>query len=114
MLKRKSTNSQCESKSFSILSGICRLLFFLSLVPLVVPETAAARQSLLSQPFAVRNQNPFMVVHGLPAGFSADLLPACESSLQLQYDITNHSKRSETPEESIILDGETYRVALIY
>jgi hypothetical protein len=55
-----------------------------------------------------------MVVHGLPAGSSADLLPAGESSLRLQYDITNHSKRSETAEESIILDGETYRAALIY
>jgi hypothetical protein len=86
----------------------------LSLAALVVSETAVAQQSLLNEPFAVRNQNPFMVVHGLPAAASADLLPPGESSLQLQYDITNHSKSSETADESIILDGETYRATLIY
>jgi len=114
VLKRKSTNTQYQSKLASMFRGGCRLRYWLSLSALLIAETAAAQQSLLNEPFTVRNQNPFMVVHGLPAAASADLLPVGESSLQLQYDITNHSKSSETADESITLDGETYRATLVY
>jgi hypothetical protein len=114
VLQRKFTTTQCKLKSFSMMRIGYRVLCCLSLVPLLSAEASAARQSPLSAPFAVRNQNPFIVVHGLPATSSAKLLPMGESSLRLQYDITNHSKRSGTAEESIVLDGETYRATLTY
>jgi hypothetical protein len=75
---------------------------------------AAAEPSSAIEPFSGRNLNPFIFIHGLPAATAAELLPFGESSLQLQLDIGNHSKGANTPEESIILDGETYRAALIY
>lgn len=84
------------------------------MLTLAFASMAVAQQKPLTEPFAVRNQNPFILVHGLPNATAAELLPPGESSLQLQFDITNHSKGSQTPQESIILDGETYRTALIY
>ncbi len=75
---------------------------------------AVAQQSLLTEPFAVRNQNPFILVYGLPATEPAEVLATGESSLQLRFDLTNNSKTSESSQERVILDGETYRTALIY
>ncbi len=75
---------------------------------------AVAQQSLLTEPFAVRNQNPFILVYGLPATAPAEVLATGESSLQLRFDLTNNSKTSESSQERVILDGETYRTALIY
>ncbi|MEJ2454539.1 MAG: DUF3187 family protein [Candidatus Thiodiazotropha sp.] len=75
---------------------------------------AVAQQDLLSEPFSVRNQNPFIIVYGLPSAVPSELLTEDESSLQLQFDVSNNSKGSETPEELIVLDGETYRLAMIY
>jgi hypothetical protein len=75
---------------------------------------AFAQQELLSEPFSVKNQNPFIIVYGLPGAAPSDLLTEGDSSLQLQFDASNHSKGSERPEEVIVLDGETYRLAMIY
>ncbi len=75
---------------------------------------AFAQQEMLSEPFNVRNQNPFIIVYGLPGAAPTRLLTGGESSLQIQFDVSNHSKGSETPQEHIVLDGESYRLALIY
>jgi hypothetical protein len=58
--------------------------------------------------------NPFALIHGLPAASSSALLAADESSLQLTGDIANNSVQSESDGERIRLDGETYRLALIW
>jgi hypothetical protein len=75
---------------------------------------ALAQDHLLKEPFNVRNQNPSILVYGLPGCSSTDLLSVGESSLQLRFDASNHSKSSDTPQERITLDGETYRMAMIY
>lgn len=88
------------------------LACYLGAFLLVFSAMAAANPP--TEPFAVKNMNPFVLVYGLPTATSADLLSMGESSLQLQFDIINHSTTSGTPLEQIILDGETYRAALIY
>ncbi len=94
-------------------AGFC-LTFCVGILAWVTGAAVAAEQSPLIEPFTVRNQNPFILVHGLPAATAAGLLSPEESSLQLQLDISNHSVGDTTPHESIVLDGETYRAALIY
>jgi hypothetical protein len=58
--------------------------------------------------------NPFALIYGLPAASSSRLLPANESSLQLTGDVSNNSIQSDSDGERIRLDGETYRLALIW
>jgi hypothetical protein len=92
----------------SALAGLLGVIVLWFVVP------AVAQQSLWTEPFAVRNQNPLILVYGLPATAPAELVATGESSLQLQFDLTNNSKISESSRERVILDGETYRTALIY
>ena len=73
-----------------------------------------AEESWKTAPFAVANPNPFILVHGLPATAPARLLPGGSSSLQLQVDLANNSMTSTEKGESISLDGETYRMRLIW
>jgi hypothetical protein len=58
--------------------------------------------------------NPFVLVYGLPTASSSYLLPPNESSLQLTGDVANNSIQSDSDGERIRLDGETYRLALIW
>jgi hypothetical protein len=88
------------------------LFVYMGMVLLARP--AFAQQHLLNEPFTVRNQNPFILVHGLPGATTADLLQMGESSLQVRLDSSNHSKTSDNPYEQITLDGETYRMAMFY
>jgi len=74
----------------------------------------ASEESWSAAPFAVSNPNPFILIHGLPATATARLLPDGASSLQLQVDLANNSISSSTSDESISLDGETYRARLIW
>jgi hypothetical protein len=96
--------------------AFCRRVLwpFIYMGALLLAGPVPAQQHLLNEPFTVRNQNPFILVYGLPGATSTDLLPMDESSLQLRLDSSNHSKTSDTPREQIILDGETYRTAMIY
>jgi hypothetical protein len=58
--------------------------------------------------------NPFALIFGLPVASSSRLLPAKESSLRLTGDMANNSIQSDSDSERIRLDGETYRLALIW
>lgn len=73
-----------------------------------------AQSDLLREPFAVRNQNPFVITYGLPVSTSPIQLQPDASSLQLRLDITNNSKDAATSREEIVLDGETYAATLVY
>ena len=63
-------------------------------------------------PFAIRDLNPFIQVFGLPPFDPAELVPAGHARLQLAFDLANNAKLGSGPNESITLDGETYRLAL--
>jgi hypothetical protein len=65
-------------------------------------------------PFHVRNMNPFCLIYGLPAASSSDLLAPNETVLQLNADIANNSIHSNSDEEEVRLDGETYRLGLVW
>jgi hypothetical protein len=100
-----------------VIFAFCRrvLLPFVYMgMALLLSRSALAQQPLLKEPFMVRNQNPFILVYGLPGSTAADLLPMDESSLQLHLDMSNFSKTSNAPQEQVTLDGETYRMAMNY
>jgi len=92
----------------SLLSGAIAAMALFSF------DSAFAETNPLSEPFAVKHQNPFILIYGLPAASAARLLPSGASSWQLQFDASNHSKTSSSSTEEIVLDGETYRTTLSY
>jgi hypothetical protein len=90
------------------------LVSVLVLLLVWAPGAVLAQSEFLTEPFAVRNQNPFVLAYGLPVSTSPELLPPDVASLQLRLDITNNSKDANTAREEIVLDGETYNTALVY
>jgi hypothetical protein len=88
--------------------------YLLGLLLIGLPGAVLAQSPQLSEPFAVRNQNPFVLAYGLPISSAPDRLAQDAYSLQLQLDITNNSKDARTSREQIVLDGETYSTALVY
>ncbi|MFC1748123.1 DUF3187 family protein [Pseudomonadota bacterium] len=63
-------------------------------------------------PFSIKNQNPFIQIYGLPATEPAELLAAGQRTTDVFLDITNNSMLNSVGNESIFLDGETYRLAV--
>lgn len=70
--------------------------------------------SVNADPLHVRNMNPFGLIYGLPGASSSHLLPLDASQLQFSVDVANNSVQSESDEEIIRLDGETYRLGLLW
>jgi hypothetical protein len=58
--------------------------------------------------FALRNQNPFLQVFGLPAFQTANLVPPSHPAWNLGLDIANHADSGATATENFAVDGETY------
>jgi len=88
------------SRSLRLLVIACCLLVWL-------PGAGAATP----QPFSIRNLNPLIQIYGLPATENATLIPAHKYASAIALDIANNSIFSSAGNESIILDGETYRLA---
>ncbi|MET0027635.1 MAG: DUF3187 family protein [Candidatus Thiodiazotropha sp.] len=65
-------------------------------------------------PFQVRNPNPFILMHGLPLAATATILDDHASRAGLQFSVANSSIEKVTEGEQLTLDGETYRMALIW
>lgn len=103
-----------DKTTVSLWLGYPVLLCLAGLLLAGLPGRVSAQSDLLTEPFAVRNQNPFVLAYGLPVSTSPEQLPADASSLQLRLDITNNSKDSLSGREEILLDGETYNATLIY
>ena len=106
---RRMTPAYRFMQAESLLSG-----GLLWLLLIWLPGSVLAQSELLREPFAIRNQNPFVLNYGLPVTTSPLRLQQGDSSLQLQFDITNNSKDAKTSREEIVLDGETYGATLIY
>ena len=62
--------------------------------------------------FSLRNHNPFLQVYGLPSFQTAELAPAGGYRLGVTLDIANHADADETPDESVLIDGESYVLSL--
>lgn len=97
----------------AILLSIPRYILYLILLG-YLPSLSVQAQGMDVDPFHVRNMNPFALIYGMPAASSSRLLAERDSSLQLTADVANNSIESDSDGERIRLDGETYRLALIW
>ncbi|MES9993496.1 MAG: DUF3187 family protein [Candidatus Thiodiazotropha sp.] len=97
----------------TILIAILRNFLYLALLGYLSSLSAQA-QEMDVDPFHVRNMNPFALIYGMPAASSPRLLGDGESYLQLTADVANNSIESDADGERIRLDGESYRLALIW
>ena len=62
--------------------------------------------------FALRNENPFLQVYGLPTFQSAALAASGKSRYSLSLDAANHADAGSTDSENFAIDGETYFLTL--
>ncbi len=69
-------------------------------------------QAATPQPFSIKNLNPFIHIYGLPVTENAALIPAGEYASAVSLDMANNSILASAGTEAIVLDGETYRLAL--
>ena len=62
--------------------------------------------------FALRNQNPFLQIYGLPTFQTAVLVDKERSAWGLSLDLANHADFGDTDIENFVVDGETYFLTL--
>lgn len=96
------------SPHFHLRAGL-RLLLAVAL--LVWPLTANAEQTV-PHGFAVRNQNPFLQIFGLPAFQSATLMTEGVTKAGLSFDLVNHADDGDNTLEDFVVDGESYFLTL--
>ena len=63
-------------------------------------------------PLATRNQSPLVQIYGLPAAAPATVLAPRQSAVSLTEDVASNNIEVDGPNESLLLDGETYRTTL--
>lgn len=63
-------------------------------------------------PFSTVNQSPLFAIYGLPAVGEAAILAKQGGSWQLALDMANNYLAEKNASETLILDGESYRVTL--
>jgi hypothetical protein len=95
--------NRSRKKGF-IYAGLTALLLFAAQMGPARADTSRV------VPFATRNQNPLVAVHGLPLAESATVLGAGKTSLRLGIDAANSYTIETGRNEGIVLDGETWRV----
>ena len=67
----------------------------------------------IAAPFSTSNLSPFNQVHGLPASRGAGLLPNKAMLWEVQTQVANSFTESAKGSESILIDGESYKVNFI-
>jgi hypothetical protein len=93
--------------------GMVRALLVLGLIGVSCGQTRGEEPSDRPAPFLVRNLNPFIQVYGLPPFQAVEVTPPRHAQVQLTLDVANNAKLADGVDESITLDGETYRLALL-
>ena len=63
-------------------------------------------------PFRTRNQNPFVSVYGLPVIGNSQILEKNQKELGLLLDLTNNFTDANSSIDTVIIDGESYRMTL--
>ena len=74
-----------------------------------ISSTAAAEEII---PFASSNQNPLVAIFGLPATAPATILKDDRTTVEFRSDIASSCSSNSNSRESVLLDGETYRLTL--
>jgi len=87
-----------------------RLLAALLLLPWLAAPAAAADMEIT--PFRTINQSPLTQIFGLPAETGATITPPGHLTVAFSQDIANDFALSSSSNESIHLDGESYRWTL--
>jgi len=64
------------------------------------------------QPLATRNLSPATLGFGLPALGAAQVLEPHAAQLQMTFDLVSNSVERTMADESLLFDGETYRLAI--
>ena len=85
---------------------------FYCLIILLFSSTTASSEPV--SPFYTHDQNPLVLIYGLPTPVSADLLAGGESRLITSLNISNTINVETTPTESLFVDAETYQLNLFY
>jgi len=79
--------------------------------PIILPSPADSSEHD-AQWFPLRNHNPFLQVYGLPIFQDGTLTADGELRYSVSLDMANHADQGQAANESIIIDGETYSLAL--
>jgi hypothetical protein len=82
---------------------------------MIVAASAAApavANELLNQPLTQADMAPFAAISGLPAMASANLLSAGQSQWSVNAELANNFAYQSSADESVWLDGESYRTTL--
>lgn len=78
---------------------------------LVWPLTAHSEQAA-AHGFALRNQNPFLQIFGLPPFQSATLATEGTTNYNVGFDLVNHADDGDNALEEFAVDGESYFLTL--
>lgn len=85
-------------------------LFSLSLPCGVVASGGGA--DLSTDPFYTRHLNPWVQVYGLPAAEGGRIVPRGRTDVRLVAEAANESRDHFRGDETLVIDGETYRGTL--
>ena len=66
----------------------------------------------IAGPLRIVNLHPFHLIYGTPGSFGARLLPPGTTELILSADAASYLVGEKSGSEEILIDGETYRLAL--
>lgn len=80
----------------------------LLIIGLLLYSYADGSANAVGHGFALRNQNPFLQIYGLPPFQSAALAAPGELTYIVSLDIANHADAGDNELEDFVIDGETY------
>lgn len=89
----------------------CRFVFPILLSCCIFPALAVAQDL---SPFSTSNQNPLVAIYGLPATAPGKVLDNEQSEMTIRIDIASLCSRISDADESVYLDGESYRYTLAF
>lgn len=78
----------------------------------VVVASAAAEPVDPAIPFATSNQSPLVAIFGLPSAGAATVLAPGKTAVELRADLASLCSSDEKADETVLLDGESYRFTL--
>jgi hypothetical protein len=83
-------------------------------IGLLVCPVKASCDEVAGDGFALRNQNPFLQIFGLPPLQSAALTRPGETQFGIAFDLANHADAGDSELETFVVDGESYFLTLAW
>lgn len=96
----------------SVVNNKLRCNALCTLGVIILSTGAVSHADTVDDPYRSSNRNPFVQVFGLPATLSANINSAGNFSGAVNVDVSNSFSANTDGGETILLDGETYRVNL--